>query len=193
MGYNNKMSGHSAWKNIKYKKEAADAKRSKAFSKISREITIAAREGGKDPDFNPRLRMAIERAKDFNMPAENIEKAIKRGTGELEGAKLESIIIEAYGPGGVAIIIEGITDNKNRSLEEIRQILIQNGAKMVTEGAVRWMFERKIGPGILEWVPKQTIEATEKDREACQKLFSALDENEAVQEIYSNLKTTNNN
>lgn len=183
------MSGHSHFKSIKYRKGLADKKRGVAFSKLSREITIAVREKGGDPNFNPRLRTAIERAHDFNMPADNIEKAIKRGTGELEGAKLEEVLFEAYGPGGIAIIIEGITDNKNRTLAEIRQTLNQNGGKLIGEGGVRWMFDRKIKePGSLEWVPKQEIELGESDREAAEKLFEVLDESETVQEIYSNLK-----
>lgn len=185
------MSGHSHWHSIKYKKGVADAKRGKVFSKISREITIVAKEGGGDPNFNSKLRIVIERARSLNMPTDNIERAVKKGTGELEGVKLESVLFEAYGPAGIAIIIEGITDNKNRALGEIKQILSQNNGKLVGEGGVRWMFERKVKkdePGSLEWVAKQDIEASEKDREACQKLFEALDENEAVQEIYSNLK-----
>ncbi len=183
------MSGHSHFASIKHKKAITDAKRSKIFSKLSREISVAAREGGGDPNFNPKLRTAIEKAKEFDLPAENIERAIKRGTGEIESAKLESVIYEAYGPGGIAIIIEGITDNKNRALAEIKQILNQNGGKLVGEGGVRWMFERKVKkPGSLEWVPKQEIELGEKDKELALKLFEALDENDAVQEIYSNLK-----
>jgi YebC/PmpR family DNA-binding regulatory protein len=183
------MSGHSHWHSIKYKKGAADAKKGKVFSKISREITIAARESGGDPDFNPKLRMAVERARSFNMPADNIERAIKKGTGELEGEKLEEVLFEAYGPGGIALIIEGITDNKNRTLGEIKQILSQYNGKLVGEGGVRWMFERKVKePGSLEWVAKQEIELSEKDKETAEKLFEALDENDAVQEIYSNLK-----
>jgi YebC/PmpR family DNA-binding regulatory protein len=158
------MSGHSHWHSIKYKKEITDAKKSKVFSKISREITVAAREGGDDPAFNPKLRMAVERARSLNMPADNIDRAIKKGTGELEGTKLEEVLFEAYGPGGTAIIIEGITDNKNRALGDIKQVLSQHNGKLVGEGGVRWMFERKVrAPG-------------------------SLDENEAVQEIYSNLK-----
>jgi len=137
------MSGHSHWKTIKYKKGAADAKKGQAFSKLSREITIAAKEGGGDATFNNKLRMVVEKARSVNMPAENIERSIKKGTGELEGGSLESVIFEGYGPGGVAIIIEGITDNKNRTFNEIRQILNQNGGKMVGEGGVQWMFERK--------------------------------------------------
>ena len=184
------MSGHSHWSTIKYKKGAADAKRGNVFSKISREITIAAKEGGGDPNFNAKLRMIIEKAHSFNMPTDNIERAVKKGTGELEGAKLESVVFEAYGPGGVAVIIEGITDNKNRALGEIKKILTQSGGKLVGEGGVQWMFERTINKetASLEWLPKQSIEISEKDKEACQKLFEDLDENEAVQEIYSNFK-----
>ena len=183
------MSGHSHFKTIKYKKGAADAKRSNLFSKMSREIIIAAKEGG-DVNFNSKLRIAVERAKEYNMPKENIERSIKKGTGQLPGEILESIILEAYGPGGTAIIIEGITDNKNRALGEIKKILIQNNSKLVGEGGVRWMFERIINKetGSLEWLAKQDIEISEKDKEACQKLFEDLDENETVQEIYSNFK-----
>ncbi|MBI2450310.1 MAG: YebC/PmpR family DNA-binding transcriptional regulator [Candidatus Nealsonbacteria bacterium] len=136
------MSGHSHAKTIKHQKGIADAKRSAAFSKMAKELEIAAKGGG-DPVFNSKLRMAIERAKGVNMPTDNIERAIKRGTGELEGAKLEEVSFEAYGPGNVAIIIDGITDNKNRTLGEIKQILNQNNGKLVGEGAIRWMFERK--------------------------------------------------
>ncbi|MDO8559248.1 MAG: YebC/PmpR family DNA-binding transcriptional regulator [bacterium] len=136
------MSGHSHAKTVKHQKGLADAKRSSVFSKYSKELEIAAKEGG-DPVFNSKLRMAIEKAKEFNMPTENIERAVKRGTGELEGGKLEEVSFEAYGPGNVAIIIDGITDNKNRTLGEIKQILNQNGGKLVGEGAIRWMFDRK--------------------------------------------------
>jgi len=137
------MSGHSHWKTIKYKKGSTDAKRGESFSKISREITIAAKEGGGDINFNSKLRMVIEKAHSFNMPADNIERSVKKGTGELAGGSLESVLFEAYGPGGVAILVEGITDNKNRTFNEIRQILSQNGGKIVGEGGVQWMFDRK--------------------------------------------------
>ncbi len=137
------MSGHSHWKTIKFKKGAADAKKGQVFSKIAREISITAKEGGADTTFNAKLRMVIEKARSFNMPADNIERAIKKGTGELEGGALESVLFEGYGPGGVAIIIEGITDNKNRTFNDIRQILNQNGGKIVGEGGVQWMFTRK--------------------------------------------------
>jgi len=238
------MSGHSHWAGIKHKKGLADVKRSKTFSKMAKEITVATKEGGGTPEFNSKLRLAIEKAKALNMPADNIERAIKRGSGELEGIQLESVIFEAYGPGGSAIIVEGITDNKNRTLGEIKQIFNQNGGKLVNEGAVRWLFERKgvvtvpsqeknkeglemtaieagaediywrdealdvytkpedlekvkkklenknieIEAASLDWVAKEQIELEEKDKQVCQKLFESLDENDAVQEIYSNVK-----
>lgn len=241
------MSGHSHWATIKHKKAISDLKKGAIFSKLAREIEIAARSGG-NPDFNPKLRVAIEKAKEAKMPTENIERAIKRGTGELAGEKLEEVLYEAYGPGNIAIIIEGITDNKNRTLNEIKHILQSFNGKLVSEGAIRWMFERKgcicvdlkeqanikekeelemlaIDAGAediywhnsildvytkieeldrvkknleekgvkivsfsLDWVPKEMVDADEKIKEVCQKLFEALDENDAVQEIYSNLK-----
>ena len=237
------MSGHSHWHGIRYKKELEDKKRAKIFSKISRQIAVAAREG-KDPETNPKLRMAIEMAKEFNMPNENIERAIKRGSGEIEGEKLEEVTFECLGPGNVAIIIEGITDNKNRTLSEIKQILQKEGGKLADEGSLRWQFKRMgtirvnaqnvnkedlellaidlgaqdfkwrnsmleiytkpenlerikskleerkipIESAQLEWVPEQEIEVSKKEKEALERLFEALDENDAVQEIYSNLK-----
>jgi len=242
------MSGHSHWHSIKYQKGAADAKKSRAFSKITRLIAVAAREGGNDPDTNSKLRLAIDQAKSLNMPKDNIERAIKRGTGELAGEKLEEFTFEAYGPGKIAIIIKGITNNKNRTLGEIKQILNQNGGKLASEGSVRWLFERKgamvinskiqmsnvkkedleltaiesgaediywnndfldiytkpseleivkknleekeikIESSSLDWVAKEMIDVEEKEKETCQKLFEALDENDDVQDIYSNLK-----
>lgn len=243
------MSGHSHYKSIKYKKGLADAKRSQAFSKMAREISLAVKEGGADPNFNPKLRITIEKSRAIGMPTENIERAIKRGSGELAGQKLESVLFEAYGPGGIAIIIEGITDNKNRTLGEIKQILQEQGGKLASEGSVKWMFERKgaiivdgklqiedlkdkeklemiaieagaediywhndlldvytkiedlekvkknlekkgvkIESTSLDWTAREELKLDEKNQEACQKLFETLDENEAVQEIYSNLK-----
>jgi YebC/PmpR family DNA-binding regulatory protein len=241
------MSGHSHYSSIKHKKAITDAKRGKIFSKLARQITIIAREKGGDLEINPSLKMAIEKAKSFNMPKNNIERAIKRGTGELGGEKFEEVLFEAYGPGKIAIIIEGITDNKNRALAEIKQILNQNKGKLAQSGSVKWLFERK---GVLEiesrkyedkkredlelsaieagaedifwnnnilyiytkpeelekvkknlenkgikseatsldWVAKDMIEKQEKEKEAAQKLFEALDESDTVQEIYSNLK-----
>jgi YebC/PmpR family DNA-binding regulatory protein len=242
------MSGHSHWSKVKWKKGLLDSKKSQAFSKIAREITVAAREGGGDPNFNAKLRLAIEKAKSIRLPAENIERAIKRGTGELAGDKLESVLFEAFGPGGIALIIEGITDNKNRTLGEIKQILNQYNGKLAGEGAVKWLFERKgcltinpenqsptktkeeleliaieagaediywhekildvytkpeelekvkknleekgvkIDSASLDWVPKEEISLSEEEKTACQKLFEALDENDSVQEIYSNIE-----
>jgi YebC/PmpR family DNA-binding regulatory protein len=246
------MSGHSHWSSIKRQKETTDKKRGKIFSKISRQISIAAKEGGGTPETNSSLRISIEKAKEFNMPKDNIDKAIKRGTGELEGAKLDSFIFEAYGPERIAIIIEGITDNKNRTISEIKQILNQNNGKLAEEGSVKWLFEKKgsiivnledqekqfqnkeqldleaieagaeditwqkknileihtkpenlestknnlkekeveIESSSVNWIPKEEIEAGEKTIQRCQKIFEALDENDAVQEIYSNLKTS---
>jgi len=184
------VSGHSHAKTVKRVKEASDKKRGQAFSKISRLISVAVKEKGSSPETNPRLRIAIEAARSVNMPKDNIDRAIKKGTGEdISTENLEEVIFEAYGPGGVAIIIEGITDNKNRTLGEIKQILNQYGAKLVGEGGVRWMFERiSREPGSMEWKPKQTIEASTQDKENCKKLLEALGENEATQGVYNNLK-----
>jgi len=136
------MSGHSKWATIKHKKGALDAKRGKIFTRLIKEITIAAKQGGGDPDGNPRLRGAIAAAKAENMPAENIKRAIQRGTGELEGVSYEEITYEGYGPGGVAIIIDVLTDNKNRAVSEIRHAFSKNGGNLGAEGAVAWMFSK---------------------------------------------------
>ena len=137
------MSGHSKWATIRRKKGALDAKRGKIFTRLIREITIAARQGGGDPDGNPRLRLAIDNAKAANMPADNIERAIKKATGELEGAQIVELTYEGYGPGGVALLIEVATDNKNRTVAEVRHHLSKNGGNMGETGSVAWMFERK--------------------------------------------------
>jgi YebC/PmpR family DNA-binding regulatory protein len=137
------MSGHSHWHSIRFKKGVADAKKSKIFSKLAREISIAARDGGADLTFNPKLRTIVDKAKTANMTSDSIERAIKKGSGELEGFNYEEISFEAYGPSGTAIIIDGITDNKNRTIGEIKLLLSQNGGKMVEEGAIRWMFDKK--------------------------------------------------
>jgi len=242
------MSGHSHARTIKHQKMITDQKRGQIFSKLARSIEVAVKEGGADPEANAKLRVVIEEAKKFNLPRNNIERAIKRGTGELAGEKLEEVLFEAYGPGRIAVIIEGITDNKNRTLGEIKQILNQNNGKLASSGSVKWLFERKgcitlyianqreeigkedlemlaieagaediywhenildvyVKPELLEevkknleakkikidsssldWVAKEEMSVDEKIKEACQKLFEELDENEAVQEIYSNLK-----
>ena len=243
------MSGHSHWKKVKHKKSITDTKRGQVFSKMARVLAIAAREGGADPETNSKLRLAIEQAKAINLPKDNIERAIKKGSGELEGVRLEEVLFEAYGPGGIALIIEGITDNKNRTLGEVKQILQQHNGKLAGEGSVKWLFERrgviiinwesqtenfknkeelelkvieagaediywhkdlldvytkieslegvkknlekeeiKIESVSLDWVAKEMVAVVEKERGSCEKLFEALDESDAVQEIYSNLK-----
>jgi len=242
------MSGHSHAKSKKNAKDLTDKKRGQMFSKMARVISVAVKEGGPNPETNSKLKIAIEQAKGSNLPKENIERAIKRASGgELEEEKLEEVLFEAYGPRGIAIIIEGITDNKNRTLSEIKQILNQNNGKLADTGSVKWLFERKgvievqsakyedgkkedlellaieagaqdiywrddfldvytrvedlekvkknleekrikIESASLDWVAKEEIALDEKQKQACQKLFEALDENEAVQEIYSNIK-----
>ncbi len=137
------MSGHSKWSQIKHKKASTDAKRGKIFTKIVKEISVAARTGGGDPEGNPRLRTAIEKAKEVNMPYDNIKKAIMKGTGELPGTTYEEVIYEGYGPGGVALLIETLTDNKNRTVSEVRHILSKNGGSLGEAGCVAWMFEKK--------------------------------------------------
>jgi YebC/PmpR family DNA-binding regulatory protein len=136
------MSGHSKWATIKHKKAATDAKRGKQFTKIIKEITIAARSGG-DPDGNPRLRTAINDAKNVSMPADNIKRAIMRGTGELEGGQIDEIMFEGYGPGGAAVLVATATDNRNRTVSEIRHMFSKNGGNLGEQGSVAWMFERK--------------------------------------------------
>jgi YebC/PmpR family DNA-binding regulatory protein len=137
------MSGHSKWHTIKHKKGALDAKRGKLFTKLIREMTIAARIGGGDPDANPRLRTAVDKAKAANMPADNITRAIKKGTGELEGSTYEELVLEGYGPGGVAILVEGSTDNRNRTVSEIRHIFTKHGGNLGGAGSVAYMFKPK--------------------------------------------------
>jgi len=263
------MSGHSHSKTIKHQKDLADAEKGKMFSKFGRLIILAAKEGG-DPITNPKLKVVIEQAKQFNMPKENIERAIKKGTGELASEKLEEVSYEGFGPGGIAIIITGITDNTNRTLGEIKATLNQNGGKLAGEGAVKWMFDRKgtitvsagmtskeelellaielgaedvhwhddaldiytkpedlekikkaieekfrlinnrespdfiedplqgrdstesgqikIDSASLDYVAKEEVVLSEKEKEAAQRLFEALDENDAVNDIYSNIK-----
>jgi YebC/PmpR family DNA-binding regulatory protein len=137
------MSGHSKWKTNKGKKMAADAKKGAAYTKIIKEITVLAREGGGNPDTNPKLRTAIARAKELNMPSDNVKMAIKRGTGELPGVVYETVTYEAYGPAGVAILIEALTDNKNRTTAELRNIMSKKGGNMAGAGSVSWMFAKK--------------------------------------------------
>ena len=137
------MSGHNKWSSIKHKKGAADAKRGKLFTKLIREITVAAREGGGSLDANARLRLAVQKGKEANMPAENIERAIKKGTGELEGVSYDNVSFEGYGIGGVAVIVEGLTDNKNRTTSEVRSTFTKRGGNMAGAGSVAFQFEKK--------------------------------------------------
>jgi len=137
------VSGHSKWSTIKRKKAKADAQKGKIFTKLIREIVVAAREGGGDPESNPRLRTAIQNAKENNMPMENIERAIKRGTGELPGVSYESCTFEGYAPGGVAILVEALTDNKNRTSAEVRHLFTKHGGHLGEPNSVSWMFEKK--------------------------------------------------
>lgn len=237
------MSGHSHAKTVMATKMANAAKRGKIFSKFGKLITIAAKDGG-EPSINSKLKAAIDRAKSFNMPKDNIEKAIKRGTGELASEKLEEVSYEGFGPGGMAMIIDCITDNTNRALTSVKTTLNQNGGKMAGEGAVRWMFNKKgvisvktegasaeelellaielgaddvnlhegalniytkpedlekikkslekkqikIEDSSLDYIAKEEVELSEKDKAVAQKLFEALNENDDVSDIYSNIK-----
>lgn len=144
------MSGHSKWSTIKHKKGAADAKRGKLFSKIIKEITVAARIGGGDPDGNPRLRTVLDKARIANMPNDNVTRAIKKGTGELEGASYEEVTFEGYGPSGVAVMVATLTDNRNRTVAELRHIFEKCGGNLGAEGCVGWMFTKQ---GLLSFEP----------------------------------------
>ena len=137
------MSGHSKWSTIKRKKGAADAKRGALFTKLGRELTLAAREGGGDPDANFRLRLVIDKCRQANMPKDNIERAIKRGTGELKGAALEEVMYEGYGPGGIALMIQVLTDSRNRAVADVRRVLTRQGGSLGATGCVSWLFDRK--------------------------------------------------
>ncbi|MBU1088083.1 MAG: YebC/PmpR family DNA-binding transcriptional regulator [Candidatus Omnitrophica bacterium] len=161
------MSGHSKWASIKHKKAATDQKRGKAFTKLIKEITVGAREGGGEPDANPRLRLAIQKAKDANMPKDNITNAIKKGTGELPGVVYESILYEGYGPAGVAILVDVLTDNKNRAAAEIRSIFTKKNGNMAGAGSVAWQFKQK---GII---------VVDKDKSEEDKLMDIILENGA--------------
>ncbi|MDP3149488.1 MAG: YebC/PmpR family DNA-binding transcriptional regulator [Ignavibacteria bacterium] len=236
------MSGHSKWATIKRKKGAADAKRGKIFTKLIKEITIAARQGGGDANGNPRLRLAIDNAKAANMPADNIERAIKKATGELEGVSYVELMYEGYGPGGIAILVEVATDNKNRTVAEVRHIFSKIGGSMGESGSVAWMFERKgiitvkrnnkseddvmeivldagaddmqteeeifevttslesfetvrkilldktleIENASLEWIAKNTLAVAGEDAEKIVKLIETLEDNDDVQNVFSN-------
>jgi len=137
------MSGHSKWSSIKHQKGVADARRGQLFTKLTREIIVAVRQSGSNPDTNVRLRLAIQKARDSNMPIDNIERAIKRGSGELEGVTLTEMVLEGYGPSGVAILVQALTDNRNRTLQEVRNIFSRGGGNMGESGCVAWLFDSK--------------------------------------------------
>ena len=175
------MSGHSKWSQIKHQKGVADAKKSQLFGKLSRLISLAARRGG-DPTTNSVLREAISKAKTVNMPSDNIQKAIKKGMGEEKGMALEEVLYEVFGPGGCAILIEGITDNKNRTLGEIRHILSKHELQLAGTGSCLWAFERVSN----NWQPKHTIEVSKEDKEKLKTLLEEIDELEDIQDITTN-------
>lgn len=243
------MSGHSKWSNIKYKKEIADKKKAQVFSKLTRMITLAAKEGGQNPETNTKLQQAIEKAKSFNLPNDNIKRAIEKATAK-DAQALENFLIEAFGPGQVAILIEGVTDNKKRTFAEIKNIIEKNNGKMGSGGSIKWLFEQKglieilpeeqneefkksenleilaiesgaedffwkegvfniiteakdlqkvfkniqekgvkIGDYNLAYIPKEKIKIEDRDiQNKLKNLFESLDENEDVQNIYSNLE-----
>lgn len=177
------MAGHSKWANIKHRKSRQDAARGKAFTKLIREITVAAREGGGDEANNPRLRAAVLSAKAENMPMVNIERAIKKGTGELEGESYEGAIYEGYGPGGVALFIETLTDNRNRTVSEVRHLFSKYNGSMAESGAVAWVFEQK---GLI-LVPKEGVEEEELMLVVLDAGAEDIVEEENVYEVYASL------
>jgi YebC/PmpR family DNA-binding regulatory protein len=178
------MSGHSKWSTIKHKKAAVDAKRGKIFTRLAKEITIAAREGGGDTDMNVRLRLAIDKAKAANMPKDNIERAVKRGTGELEGGELDEVVYEAYAPHGVGLLVESVTDNRNRAVAEIRHILNKHSGSMAEAGSVAWQFTRKGYINIVGDFDQDELFMTAAEAGADDVQFS-----EESAEIYTSLET----
>ncbi|MFO8165976.1 MAG: YebC/PmpR family DNA-binding transcriptional regulator [Thermodesulfobacteriota bacterium] len=183
------MSGHSKWHSIKHKKGVVDAKRGKVFTKLIKEITVAARLGGKDPNSNSRLRVAVAAAKAENMPKENIERAIKKGTGDLEGANYEEVIYEGYGPGGVAVMVEVFTDNKNRAVADIRHLFERSGGNLGEAGCVAWMFSKK---GLMVFQKDQVdeeilfelaLEAGADDIKEYEKEFEVITEPSSFEEV----------
>lgn len=234
------MAGHSHWKNTKRTREADAKKRASIFTKMGKVISLAVKDGGPNIDSNPSLRLAVEKARKSNMPKDNIERAIRKVSGETKGGTLESFIFEAYGPGGVAVIVEGITDNKNRSLSDFKTTINKYNGKFAESRSVKWMFEKRglitipligniddlevelielgadnyeiqdkeiniytkpeelekiksqlkapIESASLIWIPLNSIEISEKEMATCDKMFEELDDNDDIQEIYSNIK-----
>jgi YebC/PmpR family DNA-binding regulatory protein len=190
------MSGHSKWATIKHKKGALDAKRGKIFTRLIKEISIAAKNGGGDPDSNPRLRTAIAAAKAENMPADNIKRAIQRGTGELPGATYEEFMLEGYGPGGVAILLDINTDNRNRTVSEIRHVFTKNSGNMAEAGAVSWMFHKKGDILVAKSAAKEddlmgiVLEAGAEDMRDDGENWEVLTETSAYEAVVEALKKT---
>lgn len=183
------MSGHSKWSTIKHKKAATDAKRGKLFTQLTKEITIAAREGGGDLEFNNRLVLAVEKAKAANMPKDNIERAVKRGTGELEGGELYEVMYEVYGPQGIAILIEVVTDNRNRTIAEVRHVVSKFGGTMADAGSVTWQFTRKGYIGITEAVDEDDLFLTAADAGADDVQFGEVTEIFTELDNFQNVRT----
>lgn len=181
----NYMSGHSKWHNIQGRKGKQDAIRSSQFTKMAKLIAIAAKGGG-DLAANFSLRLAIEKAKAVGMPKDNIDRAIKRGTGELEGAQIEEVIYEGYGPGGVAVLVKCLTDNKNRTVSDIKHIFSENGGSMAGAGSVMWRFRQEPTESGLQWVAKDKVSVSEEAGAKLQKLFEQLDENDDVEDYFTN-------
>ena len=188
------MSGHSKWSTIKHKKGATDAKRGKIFTRLIKEITVAARMGGGDPDGNPRLRSAIASAKTENMPKDNIVRAIKKGTGELEGAIYDEILYEGYGPGGVAVLVECMTDNRNRTVADVRHFFAKNNGNLGASGCVAWMFDKK---GVLqvekaglteEQIMEMALEAGAEDVVEEEDAFHVITSPEAFDSVHEALE-----
>lgn len=175
------MSGHSKWSNIKRRKEAQDSKKSKLFSKMSRLITVAARQGGGDPDKNPTLRLAVEKAREARMPKDNIQRAIDKGTGNLSGANYEEVIYEGYGPEGVAFMVTVLTDNKNRTVAEIRNIFSNHGGSLGVSGSTSYIFSPDPENPTFE-LEVDNIRLAEK----LMKMVDLLEDNDDVQDVYSN-------
>ena len=189
------MSGHSKWHSIKHKKGAIDAKRGRMFTKLIKEITIAARIGGGDAEGNPRLRKAIQDAKGVNMPADNIKRAIQKGTGELEGGQLDEIMYEGYAPGGVAMLVDVVTDNRNRTVSEIRHVFSKNGGNMGESGSVSWMFHKKGYIGIEkskadeETLMTLAIDAGADDFESDESSYEIYTSPEAFESVLNAIKS----
>lgn len=184
------MSGHSKWAQIKHKKAATDAKKGKVFSRLSKIITLAAKESGPDPKINIKLAQAIEEARKENLPNDNIERAIKKATSR-ESADLKEVLYEAHGPGGSAILITAITDNSNRTTNEIKRLLADHNAKLGEHGSAMWAFDRAENPSDIQagkqiFIPKFPIQLSGDDTKKFEELLSVLDDHEDVQEVYSN-------